>query len=43
MQALSVDIETKVLADLDEKLDGLTRVGVQRRELIKMISNVKPD
>jgi hypothetical protein len=43
MQALAVDIETKVLADLDEKLHGLTQVGVHRRELIKIISNVKPD
>lgn len=43
MQALSVDIETKVLNDLDEKIHGLTQIGVQRPELIKVISNVKSD
>jgi hypothetical protein len=31
MQKLSVDIETKVLSDLDEKMNDLTRVAYQRR------------
>ena len=43
MQTLSVDIETKVLNDLDEKLHGITQIGVQRPELIKVVSNVKSD
>jgi hypothetical protein len=34
MQTLSVDIETKVLSDLDEKMHGLTQMGVERPELI---------
>ena len=28
MQSLSVDIETKVLSDLDEKMHGLTQMAV---------------
>jgi hypothetical protein len=43
MQSLSVDIETKVLNDLDEKMHGLTRMLVERPELIKLISNVESD
>ena len=43
MQTLSVDIETKVLNDLDEKLHGITQIGVQQPGLIKVISNVKSD
>jgi hypothetical protein len=43
MQALSIDIETKILNDLDEKLHGITQIGVQQPELIKVISNVKSD
>jgi hypothetical protein len=41
MQTLSVDIETKVLNDLDERMHGLTQIGVQKPELIKVISNVE--
>jgi hypothetical protein len=40
MQSLSVDIETKVLSDLDEKIHGLTQMAVENPELIKIVSNV---
>jgi hypothetical protein len=40
MQALSVDIETKILNDLDERIRGITQMGVERPELIKVISNI---
>jgi hypothetical protein len=43
MQSLSVDIETKILNDLDEKIHGLTRLAVERPELTKLISNVESD
>jgi hypothetical protein len=43
MQSLSVDIETKVLNDLDERIHGLTQAMVDRPELIKLVSNVKSD
>jgi hypothetical protein len=43
MQSLSVDIETKVLNDLDEKMHGLIQTAIERPELIKLISNVKSD
>jgi hypothetical protein len=42
-QSLSVDIETKVLNDLDEKMHGLTRMAVERPELIRIVSNVESD
>jgi hypothetical protein len=38
MQALSVDIETKVLNDLDEKLRSAGEMMVQNPELIKMLN-----
>src|SRR5919202_5397487 len=40
MQSLSVDIETKVLSDLDEKIHGLTQIAVEKPESIKIVSNV---
>ena len=40
MQKLSIDIETKILNDMDERLHELTRIGVERPELIKVINNV---
>jgi hypothetical protein len=40
MQSLSVDIETKVLSDLDEKIHGLTQMAVEKPQLIKIVSNV---
>ena len=38
MQKLSVDIETKVLSDLDEKILGLTQIAVEKPELIRIVS-----
>ena len=43
MQALSVDIETKILNDLDERIHGITQMGVERPELIKVVSNIPSD
>jgi hypothetical protein len=43
MQALSVDIETKILNDLDERIHGITQMGVERPELVKVVSNVPSD
>jgi hypothetical protein len=40
-QALSVDIETKVLNDLNEKMQALTKTAIERPELIKIVSNVQ--
>ena len=40
MQGLSVDIETKILNDLDDKIHGITQMGVERPELIRVVSNV---
>jgi hypothetical protein len=42
-QSLSLDIETKILNDLNEKMHGLTRMAIERPELIKIISNVQSD
>ncbi len=42
-QALSVDIETKVLNDLNEKMQGLAQMAIERPELIKILSNVRSD
>ena len=38
MQALSVDIETKVLNDLDDKVHAMGEMMVQRPELVKMLN-----
>jgi hypothetical protein len=43
MQSLSIDIETKVLNDLDEKMHGLTQMAVEKPQLIRMVSNVESD
>jgi hypothetical protein len=43
MQALSVDIETKILNDLDERIPGLTQMAVERPELIRVVNNVERD
>jgi hypothetical protein len=43
MQKLSIDIETKVLSDLDEKIHGLTQMAVEKPVLIKIVSNVESD
>jgi hypothetical protein len=41
MQKLSVDIETKVLSDLDEKITDLSQLLVQKPQLMKIISNAE--
>lgn len=38
MHSLSVDLETKILNDLDDKFVALTRVGMKYPELIKVKS-----
>src|SRR5918911_3813978 len=43
MQSLSVDIETKVLSDLDEKMHGLTQIAVEKPQLMRIVSNVESD
>ena len=43
MQSLSVDIETKVLSDLDEKIHDLTQMAVEKPQLISILSNVESD
>jgi hypothetical protein len=43
MQKLSTDIETKVLSDLDEKIHDLTKIAVEKPQLIKIVSNVESD
>ena len=41
MQKLSVDIETKVLSDLDEKITDLTRLTIEKPQLMTIVSNVE--
>ena len=41
MQSLSVDIETKVLSDLDEKMHDLTHIAVEKPQLMSIVSNVE--
>ena len=43
MEALSVDIETKVLSDLDLRLREITSMMIDRPELIKVVSEVESD
>ena len=38
MEALSVDIETKILSDLDLRIREITRLMIDRPELIKVVS-----
>jgi len=40
MQKLSTDIETKVLSDLDEKVTDLTRLTIEKPQLMTIVSNV---
>ena len=40
-QSLSVDIETKVLSDLDEKIHEFSHMAVERPELIRVVNNVE--
>ena len=43
MQKLSTDIETKVLSDLDDKSNELTRLAIEKPQLIRIVSNVESD
>lgn len=43
MQSLSVDIETKILNDLDERIDEITHLGIEKPELIKVVSKSESD
>jgi len=43
MAALSVDIETKVLSDLDLRLHEITHLMIDRPELTKVVSKVESD
>ena len=43
MQKLSVDIETKVLSDLDEKMNDLTRVAIEKPQLMRIVSDGDSD
>jgi hypothetical protein len=43
MRNLSVDIETKVLNDLDEKIHGMAETLVQRPELVKLLNKNQPN
>ena len=40
MQKLSVDIESKVLSDMDEKVNDLTRLTIEKPQLMRVVSNV---
>lgn len=41
MQSLSVDLETKILNDLDERFVTLTREAMDNPELIKVVSKTE--
>jgi hypothetical protein len=43
MQKLSVDIETKVLSDLDDKIIDLTRLTIEKPQLLSIVSNVESE
>ena len=43
MAALSVDIETKVLSDLDLRLHEITHLMIDRPELTRVVSKVESD
>jgi hypothetical protein len=38
MQSLSIDLETKILNDLDDKINGLTQKMIENPSLIKVVS-----
>ena len=42
-QKLSTDIETKVLSDLDDKSNELTRLAIEKPQLMKIFSNVESE
>jgi hypothetical protein len=41
IQSLSVDIEIKILSDLDERIHEIIHIGIERPELIRVISGDK--
>ena len=41
MQELSIDIETKIINDMDETIHELTGIMIWRPELIKVVDNVQ--
>jgi hypothetical protein len=41
METLSVDIETKILSDLDLRIREITRLMIDRPDLIKVVSKVE--
>ncbi len=45
MQSLSLDIETKVLNDLNERMHAITTVGIERPDLVKVLNkaNISPE
>jgi hypothetical protein len=43
MQKLSIDIETKVLSDLHDKISDPTRLTVEKTQLMKIVRNVDSD
>jgi hypothetical protein len=43
MQRLTVDIETKFLNDLDERIQTLTQMTVNRPELVKILNKDESD
>ena len=43
MGVLSVDIETKILSDLDLRIREITRMMIERPELIKVVNKVESD
>ncbi|CAN5501511.1 hypothetical protein BH18THE1_BH18THE1_09230 [soil metagenome] len=43
MGVLSVDIETKILSDLDLRIREITRIMIERPELIKVVNKVESD
>jgi hypothetical protein len=42
MRSLSIDIETKVLSDLDEKIHRMAEMLVHRPELVKLLNKNQP-
>ena len=40
-QSLSIDIETKVLNDLAQRMLGLVKIAIERPQLIKVISKIE--
>jgi hypothetical protein len=43
LQSVGVDIETKVLNDLDEKIHGMAEMLVHRPELVKLLNKNQPN